>query len=143
MHGQNGTKPFLEWTRSAACLIAVHTQVQHLQLTSWDCLACVEETIETLDITQPHSNHLSYPQHPHRRARRALDLSIPPALFEFSLRPRQSKHMDSSLVEIWQAAQGSRFNPTVGKDSQFLVAIFLVLLGLVGFGSFTLSRSIE
>ncbi|KEZ42430.1 hypothetical protein SAPIO_CDS5623 [Scedosporium apiospermum] len=49
--------------------------------------------------------------------------------------------MDSSLVEIWQAAQGSRFNPTVGKDSQFLVAIFLVLLGLVGFGSFTLNRS--
>lgn len=49
--------------------------------------------------------------------------------------------MDSTLVEVWQAAQGSPFFPAVGKDSQFLIAIVLLLTGLVGFGTFTLKRS--
>jgi hypothetical protein len=50
--------------------------------------------------------------------------------------------MDSSLYEVWQAAAGSPFVPTVGKDSQFLVASVLVLLGLGLGGAFTLNRSI-
>ncbi|PKS12706.1 hypothetical protein jhhlp_000914, partial [Lomentospora prolificans] len=54
---------------------------------------------------------------------------------------KKSKHMDSSLVEVWQAAQGSPYFPAVGKDSQFLIAIILLLSGLVGFGTFSLKRS--
>lgn len=50
--------------------------------------------------------------------------------------------MDSSLHEVWQAAAGSPFLPTVGKNSQFLVAFILMLLGLAITGVFTLSLSI-
>lgn len=47
--------------------------------------------------------------------------------------------MDSSLHEVWQAAAGSPFVPTVGKDNQFFVAFALLLLGLGLGGAFTLS----
>ena len=47
--------------------------------------------------------------------------------------------MDSSLHEVWQAAAGSPFVPAVGKDSQFLVAFVLLVLGLGLGGAFTLS----
>ncbi|KAH6651155.1 hypothetical protein F5144DRAFT_558599 [Chaetomium tenue] len=50
--------------------------------------------------------------------------------------------MDSSLHEVWQAAAGSPFVPTVGKDNQFLVGFVLLLLGLGLGGAFTLNRSI-
>jgi hypothetical protein len=47
--------------------------------------------------------------------------------------------MDSSLHEVWQAAAGSPFVPLVGKGSQFLVAFFLLLLGLSLGTAFALS----
>lgn len=47
--------------------------------------------------------------------------------------------MDSSLQEVWQAAAGSPFLPTVGKGSQFLVGFVLLANGLVGTGVFALS----
>ncbi|KAK4041550.1 DNA repair exonuclease [Parachaetomium inaequale] len=50
--------------------------------------------------------------------------------------------MDSSLHEVWQAAAGSPFVPAVGKDSQFLVAFVLLVLGLGLGGAFTLNRSV-
>jgi len=49
--------------------------------------------------------------------------------------------MDSSLHEVWQAASGSPFLPTVGKGSQFFVGFLLLLIGLALGGLFTLSRS--
>ncbi|KAL2174639.1 uncharacterized protein P884DRAFT_263231 [Thermothelomyces heterothallicus CBS 202.75] len=49
--------------------------------------------------------------------------------------------MDSSLHEVWQAAAGSPFVPTVGKDSQFIVAFVLLLTGLSLGGAFTLSMA--
>ena len=48
--------------------------------------------------------------------------------------------MDSSLHEVWQAAAGSPFVPTVGKDSQFLIAFVLLVFGFFLGGAFTLSR---
>ncbi|KAL3958468.1 hypothetical protein ACCO45_006630 [Purpureocillium lilacinum] len=50
--------------------------------------------------------------------------------------------MDSSLQEVWQAAAGSPFLPTVGKGSQFLVGFVLLANGLVGTGVFALNRSL-
>ncbi|PNY23916.1 Uncharacterized protein TCAP_06143 [Tolypocladium capitatum] len=50
--------------------------------------------------------------------------------------------MDSSLHEVWQAAAGSPFLPTVGKGSQFLVGFVLLLIGLVATGLFALNRSV-
>ncbi|GAB1310039.1 checkpoint clamp complex protein Rad1 [Madurella fahalii] len=50
--------------------------------------------------------------------------------------------MDSSLHEVWQAASGSPFVPTVGKNSQFLVAFVLLLLGFALSGAFALNRSL-
>ncbi|KAK5992535.1 hypothetical protein PT974_05946 [Cladobotryum mycophilum] len=50
--------------------------------------------------------------------------------------------MDSSLHEVWQAAAGSPFLPTVGKDSQFLVAFLLLVIGLASTGVFALNRSL-
>jgi hypothetical protein len=47
--------------------------------------------------------------------------------------------MDSSLHEVWQAASGSPFVPTVGKGSQFFVAFTLLLLGFALSGAFALS----
>lgn len=52
-------------------------------------------------------------------------------------------HMDSSLHEVWQAAAGSPFLPTVGKGNQFLVAFVLMLLGLTITGVFALSLSLQ
>lgn len=49
--------------------------------------------------------------------------------------------MDSKLVEVWQTAAGSPFLPTVGKNSQFLVAFVLLFAGLASFGIFALSKS--
>jgi len=49
--------------------------------------------------------------------------------------------MDSSLHEVWQAASGSPFVPTIGKDSQFLVGFTLLVLGLLLTGTFTLSKA--
>lgn len=53
-----------------------------------------------------------------------------------------SQHMDSSLHEVWQAASGHPFLPTVGKHSQFLVGFILLFVGLTLGGYFTLSKSI-
>ncbi|GAB0136988.1 hypothetical protein EsDP_00005271 [Epichloe bromicola] len=50
--------------------------------------------------------------------------------------------MDSSLHEVWQAAAGSPFLPTVGKNSQFLVAFLLMLLGIFITGLLALNRSL-
>ena len=47
--------------------------------------------------------------------------------------------MDSSLHEVWTAAQGSPFVPAIGKDSQFYVGFGLLTLGLFIAGVFTLS----
>ncbi|SPO02120.1 uncharacterized protein DNG_04793 [Cephalotrichum gorgonifer] len=49
--------------------------------------------------------------------------------------------MDSSLREIWTAAQGSPFTPAIGKDSQFYVGFGLLVLGILLAGLFTLNRS--
>lgn len=51
--------------------------------------------------------------------------------------------MDSKLVEVWQTAAGSPFLPAVGKNTQPLVAFSLLGLGLILFGSFALSKSID
>lgn len=48
--------------------------------------------------------------------------------------------MDSSLHEVWTAAQGHPFVPAIGKDSQFYVGFGLLVLGLLIAGVFTLSR---
>jgi cell cycle checkpoint protein len=48
--------------------------------------------------------------------------------------------MDTSLHEVWTAAQGSPFIPAIGKDSQFTVAFGLLVLGILIAGAFTLSR---
>ncbi|KAK1998463.1 DNA repair exonuclease rad1 [Colletotrichum falcatum] len=50
--------------------------------------------------------------------------------------------MDSKLLEVWQAAASTPFNPAVGKDTQFLVAFLLLLTGVGITGVFALNRSI-
>ncbi|CAH0048327.1 unnamed protein product [Clonostachys solani] len=50
--------------------------------------------------------------------------------------------MDSSLHEVWQAAAGSPFLPTIGKESQFTVAFLLLLIGIGFTGYFALNRSL-
>lgn len=47
--------------------------------------------------------------------------------------------MDSSLHEVWTAAQGSPFIPAIGKDSQFNVGFWSLILGLLIAGVFALS----
>ena len=49
------------------------------------------------------------------------------------------RHMDSSLLEVWQSAKGSAFVPAVGKDSQFVIGFALLLVGLSLTGGFALS----
>lgn len=49
--------------------------------------------------------------------------------------------MDSSLHEVWQAAEGSPFLPTVGKGTQFLVGSALLLSGVAATGVFALSTT--
>ncbi len=39
-----------------------------------------------------------------------------------------------SLNEVWEAAAGSPFHPAVSKDSQFLVAFTLLLIGKLPMG---------
>ncbi|KAH6900491.1 hypothetical protein B0T10DRAFT_555028 [Thelonectria olida] len=50
--------------------------------------------------------------------------------------------MDSSLHEVWQAAAGSPFFPSIGKGSQFWVAFWLLVLGISFTGIFALNRSL-
>ncbi|KAI5467546.1 DNA repair exonuclease rad1 [Mariannaea sp. PMI_226] len=50
--------------------------------------------------------------------------------------------MDSSLHEVWQAAAGSPFFPSINKGSQFWVGFFLLLLGISFTGIFALNRSL-
>jgi hypothetical protein len=50
--------------------------------------------------------------------------------------------MDSSLHEVWQAAAGSPFLPTIDKSNQFFVGFTLLLLGLFITGVFALNRSL-
>lgn len=49
--------------------------------------------------------------------------------------------MDSSLHEVWQAAAGAPFVPTIAKGSQFSVAFVLLVVGFLLSGTFTLSMS--
>ncbi|KAI1115721.1 hypothetical protein F5Y14DRAFT_112792 [Nemania sp. NC0429] len=50
--------------------------------------------------------------------------------------------MDSSLYEIWHTAPGSKFEPVIGKGSQFFVGFVLLLLGLGLTGGFAFNRSL-
>ncbi|KAG8352804.1 hypothetical protein FVEN_g9204 [Fusarium venenatum] len=50
--------------------------------------------------------------------------------------------MDSSLHEVWQAAAGSPFFPTVKKDTQFTVAFALLIVGFFLTGVFALNRTL-
>jgi oligosaccharyltransferase subunit 5 len=50
--------------------------------------------------------------------------------------------MDSSLPELWQTAGNNVFLPAVGKNLQFYVAFFLLLVGLALTGVFALSKSL-
>ncbi|KAK0373238.1 repair protein Rad1/Rec1/Rad17 [Colletotrichum limetticola] len=49
--------------------------------------------------------------------------------------------MDSSLLEVWQAAASTPFQPAVAKDSQFFIAFLLLLIGVAITGFFALNRS--
>ncbi|CAG7561281.1 hypothetical protein NW752_003511 [Fusarium irregulare] len=49
--------------------------------------------------------------------------------------------MDSSLHEVWQAAAGSPFFPTVNKDTQFTLAFALLFVGFFLAGVFALNRT--
>ncbi|OHE90771.1 repair protein Rad1/Rec1/Rad17 [Colletotrichum orchidophilum] len=49
--------------------------------------------------------------------------------------------MDSSLLEVWQAAASTPFRPAVAKDSQFFIAFLLLLIGVAITGFFALNRS--
>lgn len=48
--------------------------------------------------------------------------------------------MDSSLLEVWQAAAGSPFFPTVNKGNQFWISFLLLLIGIALTGVFALSK---
>ncbi|KAK1636042.1 DNA repair exonuclease rad1 [Colletotrichum phormii] len=49
--------------------------------------------------------------------------------------------MDSSLLEVWQAAASTPFQPAVAKDSQFFIAFLLLLIGVAITGFFAFNRS--
>ncbi|WYZ44212.1 hypothetical protein EsH8_VII_000648 [Colletotrichum jinshuiense] len=49
--------------------------------------------------------------------------------------------MDSSLLEVWQAAASTPFRPAVAKDSQFFIAFLLLVVGVAITGVFALNRS--
>ncbi|KAI0998590.1 hypothetical protein K3495_g9607 [Podosphaera aphanis] len=49
--------------------------------------------------------------------------------------------MESSLHQVWQNAVGNPFTPTIGKDSQFFVGFFLLVVGFLLTGLFSLNRS--
>ncbi|KIV82311.1 hypothetical protein PV11_04431 [Exophiala sideris] len=46
-----------------------------------------------------------------------------------------------SLYEVWQAAASNPFQPTIGKDSQLIIGLTLLLIGFVLTGLFGLNRS--
>ena len=48
--------------------------------------------------------------------------------------------MDSSLRDVWTAAESSPFLPAVSKQHQFKIGFGLLLLGLLLSGFFALSR---
>jgi len=81
-------------------------------------------------------------QLPRETEKRKLHSSANPGT---SIRPRRRapvallSHMDSALHEVWQAASGRPFVPTIGKDSHFLVGFSLLVLGLGLSGAFFLS----
>ncbi|KAK0657605.1 hypothetical protein B0T16DRAFT_453045 [Cercophora newfieldiana] len=50
--------------------------------------------------------------------------------------------MDSALHEVWQAASGRPFVPTIGKDSHFLIGFSLLILGIGLSGAFVINRSL-
>jgi len=47
--------------------------------------------------------------------------------------------MESPLQEVWEAAAGNPFVPTIGKDIQFYVGISLLTIGALLAGFFGLS----
>lgn len=47
-----------------------------------------------------------------------------------------------SLREVWDAAANSPFEPSVGKDSQLTLGLFLIVIGLVLTVLFGLNRSL-
>lgn len=67
---------------------------------------------------------------------RSSSLGTSDPLYPTALSLRQ---MDSSLHEVWTAAQGSPFIPAIGKDSQFNVGFWSLILGLLIAGVFALS----
>lgn len=50
--------------------------------------------------------------------------------------------MSSPLLEIWEVASASPYQPTVSKSSQFAVGFILLLLAFVLTGIFGLNRSL-
>ena len=43
--------------------------------------------------------------------------------------------MSTPLLDVWEAAASSPYQPSVSKDSQFTVGAFLLLIGMWGRGS--------
>ncbi|OCL11902.1 hypothetical protein AOQ84DRAFT_286275 [Glonium stellatum] len=50
--------------------------------------------------------------------------------------------MSSPLLDIWEAASASPYQPTVAKSSQFAVGFVLLLLAFILTGVFGLNRSL-
>lgn len=50
--------------------------------------------------------------------------------------------MSSPLLEIWEAASASPYQPTVSKNSQFAVGFILLLLAFILTGIFGLNRAL-
>ncbi|KAG0651358.1 DNA damage checkpoint control rad1 [Hyphodiscus hymeniophilus] len=50
--------------------------------------------------------------------------------------------MESSLHQVWESAVGNPFEPSIGKGSQFLVGITLLIVGVLLSGFFGLNRSL-
>ncbi|KAH8723194.1 hypothetical protein GQ44DRAFT_621139 [Phaeosphaeriaceae sp. PMI808] len=49
--------------------------------------------------------------------------------------------MSTPLLDVWEAASGSPYHPTVGKGSQFTVGFTLLVLSLVLGTVFGMNRS--
>lgn len=47
-----------------------------------------------------------------------------------------------SLLEVWEAAAGSPFQPTVSKENQLTLGFSLLLMGIILTGFFGLNRSV-
>ncbi|KAF2127965.1 hypothetical protein P153DRAFT_376886 [Dothidotthia symphoricarpi CBS 119687] len=50
--------------------------------------------------------------------------------------------MSSPLLDVWEAAAASPYQPSVGKDTQFTVGAVLLLLAFFLTGVFGLNRSV-